>query len=183
VVTLITSHSIKRRALAAHPRDPRVDREFGKTAARESDAIELSLLNSRPNGVIDVEDSRPAHVERVRIYVYKSHFQPYRSWFCILATGLFIIFFGWWVFLPTPAGFQPGDFVSCYISSLVCVLFWGGVKIWKWVDGEGPPTLRPDTLRILPETFLTAEVEVGGRNEGFGQKLTKFAKKFWWWIY
>jgi hypothetical protein len=62
---------------------------------------------------------------------------------------------------------------------LLFLLFWGGVKVWKWAIGEGPPALRPDTDRIEVNTFLTATVEYRERRN----KFVRFAKKIWWWIY
>jgi len=66
-----------------------------------------------PNGVMNIEGAQPAPLE---IFAYKSHFQPYRSWFGILATSLVIIFYGWWAFVSRGGRFQASDFVSCYIA-------------------------------------------------------------------
>ncbi|KAH0538882.1 hypothetical protein FGG08_004538 [Glutinoglossum americanum] len=177
-------HFLEDRVPAAPPRDPRVDREFGEGAAREA------ANNSIPNGAVDIgniqlapleiEDIQPVPLE---IYAYKSHFQPYRSWVGIIATSLFIIFGGWWVFVGKGNRFQWDRFISCYIANLVFVLLWGGVKVWNWVAGGGPPRLRPDTARIDVNTFLTAKLEEHEELNGVGHKLKKFAKKIWWWIY
>ena len=69
------------------------------------------------------------------------------------------------------------------------VLLWGGVEIWKWVDGEGPPALRPDTDRLisLPDFFNSVRVE-----QEKEYKLWKFViprrigsivSNSWFWIY
>ncbi|KAH0565580.1 hypothetical protein GP486_001030 [Trichoglossum hirsutum] len=185
--------TLKERAQAAHPRDPRVDREFGEDAAREA---RRSAGNLIPNGDFDIEDARPAPL---LIYAYKSHFQPYRSWFGILATSLFIIFNGWWVFVGRGVRSQWGSFVSCYIATLVFILLWVGTKVWRWIAGEGPPALNPDKERIEAKNFLTATLEdeePGQEHEGpdqehegpnWNEKLMnsakKVGKKIWWWAH
>ncbi|OCL00522.1 uncharacterized protein K441DRAFT_103851 [Cenococcum geophilum 1.58] len=97
-------HFLEGRAQAS-PQDPRVDREFGKVAARQAAAS-----GPIPNGAMQIGNTQPPPLE---IYAYKSHFQPYRSWVGILVTSLFIIFNGWWVFAGR---FQADDFVTCYIA-------------------------------------------------------------------
>jgi hypothetical protein len=88
-----------------------VDREYGENAARDAqEDAQGAAINLVPNGGIDIGDTQPI---LLKIYAYKSHFQPYRSWACILATSLFVIFNGWWAFA---GGFQADIFFSCYIS-------------------------------------------------------------------
>ena len=119
---LITFHSLEGKA-AAEPQDPKVNRELGKNEAREAASRNVRLngapvLKDAPNGVLDIEGTRPPPLE---IYAYKSHFQPYRAWFGIFATSVFLVFSGWFVFA---GGFDAGDFVSCYIAvSLHCSCF------------------------------------------------------------
>ena len=61
-------------------------------------------------------------------------------------------------------------------------MFWGGVKLWKWAAGGGPPALNPDTAKIEPLGFLTATV-TQDESKQFGQKLKRYAKAVWFWIY
>ena len=62
-------------------------------------------------------------------------------------------------------------------------MLWGGVKIWKWIDGEGPPALKPDMMRIEVSQFSTASVKPESDRRGIKNKIVKVVKKIWFWIY
>ena len=92
---LITLHSLEEKA-AADPQDPKVNRELGKNEAREAARRNVRLNDApvpkdAPNGVLDIEGTRPPPLE---IYAYKSHCQPYRAWLGVFATSAIIIFSG-----------------------------------------------------------------------------------------
>lgn len=57
---------------------------------------------------------------------YKAPFQPFGSWFAIIATAIITLFKGFDTFIP----FTKDTFVTSYIALPAFVLFWGGYKIW-----------------------------------------------------
>ena len=140
-VILMKFYSLARETRNLSHDRAKVDRNFGKHAARAAAAKEaaeenginhfpvansqqsspaVSVRNSRPGTAMDVEDARRAPL---KIYAYKSHFQPYRSWLGILATVLFAIFSGWWAFAGR---FQVAGFVTSYIAVSSIILLKSG---------------------------------------------------------
>lgn len=57
---------------------------------------------------------------------YKAPFQPYGSWFALIATGIITIFKGFDTFIP----FTKDTFVTSYIGIPTFILFWSGYKLW-----------------------------------------------------
>lgn len=57
---------------------------------------------------------------------YKAPFQPYGSWFALVATGIITLFKGFDTFIP----FTKDTFVTSYIALPAFVLFWGGYKLY-----------------------------------------------------
>lgn len=57
---------------------------------------------------------------------YKAPFQPYGSWFALVATAIVTIFKGFDTFLP----FTKDTFVTSYIALPAFALFWSGYKLW-----------------------------------------------------
>ena len=55
---------------------------------------------------------------------YKAPFQPYGSWFALIATGIITFFKGFDTFLP----FTKDTFVTSYIGIPVFFVFWLGYK-------------------------------------------------------
>lgn len=56
---------------------------------------------------------------------YKAPFQPYGSWFALIATGIITFFKGFDTFLP----FTKDTFVTSYIAIPAFFLFWIGYKL------------------------------------------------------
>ncbi|KAA1469476.1 dicarboxylic amino acid permease [Dentipellis sp. KUC8613] len=57
---------------------------------------------------------------------YKAPFQPYGSWFALIATGIVTIFKGFDTFIP----FTKATFVTSYIGIPVFAVFWVGYKVF-----------------------------------------------------
>ncbi|KAI0646950.1 dicarbixylic amino acid permease [Trametes meyenii] len=57
---------------------------------------------------------------------YKAPFQPFGSWFALIATGIITIFKGFDTFIP----FTKDTFVTSYIGIPAFALFYGGYKIY-----------------------------------------------------
>lgn len=57
---------------------------------------------------------------------YVAPFQPFGSWFALIATAIITLFKGFDTFLP----FTKDTFVTSYIALPTFVLFWGVYKIW-----------------------------------------------------
>ncbi|THH32123.1 hypothetical protein EUX98_g2078 [Antrodiella citrinella] len=57
---------------------------------------------------------------------YKAPFQPYGSWFALIATAIITFFKGFDTFMP----FTTDTFVTSYIAIPAFVLFWGGYKLF-----------------------------------------------------
>ncbi|KAI9458500.1 dicarbixylic amino acid permease [Russula earlei] len=57
---------------------------------------------------------------------YKAPFQPFGSWFALVATAIITTFKGFDTFIP----FTKETFVTAYIGLPIFVLFWGGYKLY-----------------------------------------------------
>lgn len=59
---------------------------------------------------------------------YKAPFQPFGSWFALIATGFITFFKGFDTFIP----FAQDTFVTSYIGIPIFFIFWLGYKLyWK----------------------------------------------------
>ena len=57
---------------------------------------------------------------------YKAPFQPYGSWFALVATAIITIFKGFDTFIP----FTKDTFVTSYIALPTFLIFWAGYKLY-----------------------------------------------------
>lgn len=57
---------------------------------------------------------------------YKAPFQPYGSWFALIATGIILFFKGFDSFLP----FDKANFITNYIAIPIFFIFWIGYKLF-----------------------------------------------------
>ncbi|KAF5365670.1 hypothetical protein D9758_003319 [Tetrapyrgos nigripes] len=57
---------------------------------------------------------------------FKAPFQPWGSWFALIATGIITLFKGFDTFLP----FKTDTFVTSYIAIPIFIVLWVGYKLW-----------------------------------------------------
>ena len=75
-------------------------------------------------------------IDRNRL-VFKSVFQPYTAWFCLIFFALITIFNGFWVFPSPTKGFDVSDFFTAYVGIPIyfgLYLFWKIFKRTRIVD-------------------------------------------------
>lgn len=87
---------------------------------------------------------------------YKAPFQPYGSWFALIATAIITLFKGFDTFLP----FTKDTFVTSYIALPAFVLFWGGYKIWY----------RTSVIPIEKVDLITGKREIDEEEERFNHE-------------
>ncbi|EIM89892.1 dicarbixylic amino acid permease [Stereum hirsutum FP-91666 SS1] len=71
---------------------------------------------------------------------YKAPFQPYGSWFALIATAIITLFKGFDTFLP----FTKDTFVTSYIGIPVFILLWAGYKVWYKTD-----LIKPEDVDLV----------------------------------
>ncbi|KAI0818560.1 amino acid permease/ SLC12A domain-containing protein [Irpex lacteus] len=97
---------------------------------------------------------------------YKAPFQPYGSWFAIIATIIVTIFKGFDTFIP----FTKDTFVTSYIGIPTFVLCWGGYKLWY----------RSKVIPIEKVDLLTGKREYADEEEQFKHdEEAKGPKNLW----
>lgn len=84
---------------------------------------------------------------------YKAPFQPYGSWFALVATAIITLFKGFDTFLP----FAKDTFITSYIALPAFVLFWGGYKFWY----------RSRVIPIEKVDLITGKREIDEEEERF----------------
>ncbi|KAK7693614.1 hypothetical protein QCA50_003183 [Cerrena zonata] len=101
---------------------------------------------------------------------YMAPFQPYGSWFALIATGIITIFKGYDTFIP----FTKDTFVTSYIALPTFVIFWGGYKILYRTSLI--PSDRVDLITGLRE--IDEEEERFNKAEELKGPRTKWQKFF-----
>ena len=87
---------------------------------------------------------------------YKAPFQPYGSWFALVATGVITLFKGFDTFIP----FTTDTFVTSYIAVPAFVLFWAGYKLWY----------RTHVIPADRVDLVTGKREIAEEEERFRQR-------------
>ena len=87
---------------------------------------------------------------------YKAPFQPYGSWFALIATGIITIFKGFDTFIP----FTKDTFVTSYIAIPSFFLFWSGYKLWY----------RTTVIPLEKVDLVTGRKQIEEEEEQFRQK-------------
>ena len=97
---------------------------------------------------------------------YKAPFQPFGSWFALIATGIITIFKGFDTFLP----FTKDTFVTSYIALPTFVLFWGTYKLWH----------RTKVIPIERVDLVTGKREIDEEEERFNKEQEMLGPRTKW---
>ena len=97
---------------------------------------------------------------------YKAPFQPYGSWFAIVATAIVTIFKGFDTFLP----FTKDTFVTSYIGIPTFILFWSAYKL----------IYRTKVIPIEKVDLTTGKREYAEEEEQFEHDEKAKGPKNWW---
>ena len=68
--------------------------------------------------------------------VFKSPFQPYTAWFCLIFFALITLFNGFYVFPSPTKSFDVDDFITAYVGVPIyfgLLLFWKIFKRTRWI--------------------------------------------------
>ncbi|KAJ3554884.1 hypothetical protein NM688_g2879 [Phlebia brevispora] len=87
---------------------------------------------------------------------YKAPFQPFGSWFALIATAIITLFKGFDTFIP----FTTDTFVTSYIALPAFVLFWAGYKLWY----------RTGVIPAEKVDLVTGKREIDEEEERFNQQ-------------
>ncbi|KAI0316684.1 dicarbixylic amino acid permease [Amylostereum chailletii] len=101
---------------------------------------------------------------------YKAPFQPYGSWFALIATGIIAFFKGFDTFLP----FNKANFVTAYVGLPTFIVFWWGYKLWY----------RTKLIPVNEVDLLSGKREIDEEEERFvenekAQGPRSFWRKVW----
>ena len=97
---------------------------------------------------------------------YKAPFQPFGSWFALVATGIITLFKGFDTFIP----FTKDTFVTSYIALPTFVIFWGGYKLWY----------RTRVIPVDKVDLITGKREIDEEEERFNRAEAMKGPKTGW---